>query len=264
MKRLLLLLAIALPIPTGAEAMPMVRIAGGSYVRPLEKGGSTRQVAAFLLDVRQVTNAEFLAFVTAHPEWRRSRVKRLRADAGYLRHWAGDTELGPNAPPEAPVTHVSWFAARAFLKAAGKRLPTIDEWEFAARADERQADASGQAAFRKRILEWYSRPVPEHLPAAASMPANYYGARGMHGLVWEWTLDFVASMAGGESRADGSPDSTRFCGAAGVDPSQAVEYADFMRTAFRSSLQGDFCVAGLGFRGAKDVLPAATEPAPSP
>jgi len=93
------------------------------------------------------------------------------------------------------------------------------------------------------------------------MPSNYHGIRGMHGLVWEWTLDFVASMAGGESRADGSPDSGQFCGAAGVDPNQAIEYADFMRTAFRSSLQGDFCLAGLGFRGARDSLPGATAPA---
>jgi sulfatase modifying factor 1 len=209
MKHLLLLLALAFSVPAGAEDPSMVRIAGGTYVRPLEKNGSIREVAPFLIDVRQVTNAEFLAFVTARPEWRRSQVKRLHADPGYLRHWAGDTELGPQAPPDAPVTHVSWFAARAFLKAAGKRLPTIDEWEFAARADERQADASGDAEFRKRILEWYSRPVPERLPAAESMPANYHGIRGMHGLVWEWTRDFVASMAGGESRADGSPDSTR-------------------------------------------------------
>ena len=34
---------------------------------------------------------------------------------------------------------------------------------------------------------------------------------------------------------------------------QALEYADFMRIAFRSSLQGTFCLEGLGFRGAKDA-----------
>jgi formylglycine-generating enzyme required for sulfatase activity len=75
----------------------------------------------------------------------------------------------------------------------------------------------------------------------------------MHGLVWEWTGDFLASMSGGESRSAGAPDGPLFCGAAGSDPNQALEYADFMRVAFRSSLQGSFCVAGLGFRGAKDA-----------
>jgi formylglycine-generating enzyme required for sulfatase activity len=244
-----------------AAEVPMAKIEGGSYARPLEKAGQTRQVATFLLDVRQVTNAEFLAFVTACPEWQRSRVNRLFADSSYLRHWAGDTELGPLAPPDAPVTNVSWFAARAFLKSQGKRLPTLDEWEFVARADERQTDATGDPEFRKRILAWYSKPMPAVLPAADTMPANVYGVRGQHGLVWEWTRDFIASMSGGESRSDGSPDGPLFCGGAATDPNQAVEYADFMRVAFRSSLQGDFCLGGLGFRGAKDV-PAITDPKP--
>jgi sulfatase modifying factor 1 len=260
MKRLAFILSACLLAGAAAD-VPMVRIEGGSYSRPLEKSGQTRQVAAFFLDVRQVTNAEFLAFVIGHPEWRRSRVNRLFADDSYLRHWSGDTELGPLAPAEAPVTNVSWFAARAYLKAQGKRLPTLDEWEFAARADERQPDASGDPGFRERILEWYSKPAPQVLPAASSMPANFHGARGMHGLVWEWTSNFVASMAGGESRSDGSPLGPLFCGAAGTDPKQAVEYADFMRVAFRSSLQGNFCLEGLGFRGAKD-LPAPTTSQP--
>jgi sulfatase modifying factor 1 len=253
-------LALLSVLPLSGES-PMVRIDGGSYTRPLEKAEQIRQVAPFELDVRQVTNAEFLAFVTARPEWRRSQVNRLFADEGYLRHWASDIELGPQAPPDAPVTNVSWFAARAYLKPLGKRLPSLDEWEFAARADERQIDATGDPAFRKQILAWYSKPTPAVLPAAATMPADVHGVRGLHGLVWEWTRDFVASMSGGESRSDGSPDGPLFCGGAATDPNQAVEYADFMRIAFRSSLQGTFCLAGLGFRGAKD---ASANPAPSP
>lgn len=248
-------------LAVAAAEVPMAKIEGGSYARPLEKSGQTRTVAPFLIDVRQVTNAEFLAFVTAHPEWRRSHVNRLFADSSYLRHWAGDTELGPLAPPEAPVTNVSWFAARAFLKKDGKRLPTLDEWEFVARADERQVDATADPEFRKRILGWYSKPAPAVLPAADSMPANIHGVRGLHGLVWEWTSNFVASMSGGESRSDGSPDGPLFCGGAATDPNQALEYADFMRVAFRSSLQGTFCLGGLGFRGAKDA-PALTNPMP--
>ncbi|QJE95113.1 formylglycine-generating enzyme family protein [Luteolibacter luteus] len=251
--RVAILLGCLLAAAVAAAEMPMAKIAGGRYARPLEKSGQVREVPSFYLDVRQVTNAEYLAFVKLHPEWQRTRVNRLFADNGYLRHWAGDTELGPLAPSEAPVTNVSWFAARAFLKAQGKRLPTLDEWEFVARADERRVDATGEGEFRKRILTWYSKPMPEVLPSAESMPANIYGVRGMHGLVWEWTSNFVASMSGGESRSDGSPEGPLFCGGAATDPNQAIEYADFMRVAFRSSLQGSFCLGGLGFRGAKDA-----------
>ena len=63
------------------------------------------RVSAFELEVAPVTNAAFLAFVTAHPKWRRGQVSRLFADASYLAHWAGDLELGPLAPPDARGRH---------------------------------------------------------------------------------------------------------------------------------------------------------------
>lgn len=243
---------------------PMVAIAGGEYARPLEKGGGLRRVAPYHLDVRQATNAEFLAFVIAHPRWQRSQVNRLFADQGYLSHWVGDTQLGPAAPPHSPVVRVSWHAARAFLKAHGKRLPSVDEWEFAARADANTPDASNDPVFKRTILEWYAKSLVEPLPPAGSQPPNYYAARGMHGLVWEWTADFVSAMAGGEGRSDGTLDSQLFCGGGGADPAQATDYANFMRMAFRSSLQGDFCLPALGFRGARNTSrPDQIKPTPT-
>jgi len=243
---------------------PMVPIEGGVYRRPLEKDGRTREVDDFRLDTRQVTNAEFLAFVLAHPEWRRSKVKRLFADKGYLLKWSGDTGLGAGAPPESPVVCVSWFAARAFLKTVEKRLPTVDEWEFAARADTKSIDANLDPDFKAKILDWYSRPEPPVLPAAGSQEPNIYGVSGMHGIVWEWTDNFVSAMTSGEARADGTLSAQQFCGGGGADPNQATEYANFMRMAFRSSLKGDFCLPGLGFRGAMDSEIPTANPIPKP
>jgi formylglycine-generating enzyme len=268
MKARSLILALAgLANPAvGAEApssSPLMAIAGGEYARPLEKGGALRAVAAYELDVRQATNAEFLAFVIAHPRWRRSQVNRLFADQGYLSHWAGDTELGPAAPPDSPVVRVSWHAARAFLKVHGKRLPSVDEWEFAARADASTADAGNDPVFKRKILDWYAQASPEPLPPAGSQEPNYHGIRAMHGLVWEWTADFVSAMTSGEARSDGTLDGQLFCGGGGADPAQATEYANFMRIAFRSSLQGDYCLPSLGFRGARPA-PQPVPPNPEP
>ena len=229
----------------------MVRVAGGTYIRPLERDPVARTVAAFHLDRRQVTNAEYLAFVRENPQWQRSKVNSLFADDGYLRHWQDDVTLGPTAPPDAPVTNVSWFAARAYLRAFGKRLPSTDEWEFAARASAEKQDATKDPAFKQTILTWYSRPTPRVLPAVTTGVANIYGVQGLHGLVWEWTRDFNSALATGESRADGSPDSALFCGGAGLNTNNATEYADFMRFALRSSLRGNYCLPNLGFRGAR-------------
>jgi formylglycine-generating enzyme required for sulfatase activity len=234
-----------------------VHVPAGSYL-PLygapSKAGATKvrvQVPSFEIDEHAVTNAEYLAFVRAHPEWRRSRVKALVADEGYLRHWAGDLELGPNAPPASPVVNVSWFAARAYLRSVGKDLPTVDQWEYVAAASATRRDASRDPAFLERLREWYSRPTPPVLPAAAGGPRNAYGVSGLHGLVWEWTLDFNSSLVTGESRADSDLDRSLYCGSGAAAATSVEDYAAFMRYAFRSSLQANYAVANLGFRGVK-------------
>ena len=134
-----LLLVLLAPALAGASPVPrgeMAEIPAGVYV-PLSRSvldAESVAVPAFRLDVRPVTNGEFLAFVTAHPKWRRSGVSPLFADRSYLLHWSGDLELGAAAPADAPVVNVSWFVARAYARWVGKRLPTIAEWEHAAAA----------------------------------------------------------------------------------------------------------------------------------
>ena len=251
----------AVPVVTG-----MAQIPAGSY-RPLYNApaparareaapasnipAARRRVAAFDMDVFPVTNGEYLAFVREHPEWRRASANKLFVDEGYLRHWAGDLDPGPNAPEAAPVVSVSWFAARAYLKAQGKQLPTVDQWEYVAAASETEHDASRSPAFLERLLLWYSRPTPAVLPPVTAAMRNVYGVTGMHGLIWEWTLDFNASLVTGESRADSSLDRTIYCGAGAVGASDFENYAAFMRYAFRSSLEARYSVPNLGFRGVR-------------
>jgi formylglycine-generating enzyme required for sulfatase activity len=200
------------------------------------------------MDVQAVTNADFLAFVRAHADWRRSTVKPLFADASYLRHWRGDLDLG-DVDPASPVVNVSWFAARAYLRALGKELPTVNQWEYAAAANERVRDASRDPGFLEQLRQWYGRPTPARLPAAGSTPANVYGVRDLHGVVWEWTRDFNSSLVTGESRADSALDRSLYCGSGAAGATDFDDYAAFMRFAFRSSLEARYTVGNLGFRG---------------
>lgn len=255
------LIALAV-LPAAAEPPPvgMVLISGGSYKPLYSKAAKERSVPSFFLDITQVTNAQFLDFVKAHSEWRRSRVKPAQADAKYLAHWAGDLDLGDEKIRDAPVTHVSWFAAKAYCEAQGKRLPTQDEWEFVARADATRLDASTDQAFLRQLLEWYSKPATSALEAVQSAPLNVHGLRGLHGLVWEWVHDFNSSMMVGDSRGDASLDRRLFCGAGSLFAADVSNYAAYMRYAFRGSLKGDYCVGRLGFRAAKSIAatPVAT------
>ena len=220
--------------------------------RPLfrgEKDAKEVPVAAFQLDVRPVTNGEFLAFVRENPKWQRSQVKRLFADEKYLAHWLGDLDLG-NARAEQPVTNVSWFAAKAFAASRGKRLPTTAEWEVAAGAGFTARDGAKEAEFQQAVALWYGTPSPAVLPDAGGR-ANIFGVRDLHGLVWEWTSDFNSAMVTGDARGDSGLERQLFCGAGSVGAKDTGNFAAFMRFGFRSSLRAGYTVHNLGFRCAK-------------
>ena len=253
---LLVLGAVPAPAQPGDLAPPegMVLVGGGAY-RPLyEAATGTGEVAvdAFFLGETAVTNADYLAFVRANPEWRRSRVKPLFADEGYLAHWAGDLDLG-RALPEQPVVRVSWFAARAYAAWRGHRLPTTDEWEYAASASATRPDGRDDPAYTRRLLAWVGRPMPDPMPAAASMPPNYWGVRGLHGLVWEWVGDFTSALISADSRSNRDANSRRFCAAGAVGAADFEDYVAFLRFGYRGGLEARYTVPNLGFRLAHDA-----------
>jgi sulfatase modifying factor 1 len=234
----------------------MVLIPAGVH-EPLYKSEGERPVAAFFLDREQVTNADFLEFVRANPKWRRSKALPIFVDAHYLELWNGDLELGDatRMRPDGPVTNVSWFAAMAYAKWRGKRLPTQAEWEMAAAASLTRARGREDPDHARRILEWYARPTRLPLPPVREAPPDFHGVRGLHGVVWEWVLDFQTALVTGESRADVGLERNLFCGAGATGASDFRDYAAFMRYAFRSSLDAKYSVPNLGFRCAKDAPP---------
>ncbi len=235
---------------------PDLRVIRGGEYQPFYRLAARPRVTvrSFALDVRPVTNERFLAFVQANPAWQRSRVRRLFADADYLAHWAGDAALGPDARPAQPVTRVSWFAARAFCRAQGRRLPTEAEWEYVARASATSPNAPSDPVTTARILAWYGHPNAALADVGASRP-DYWGLQDLHGLVWEWVEDFNSALVVTDSRDNQGPGAGRFCGAASAGARDVGDYVAFMRYAFRQSLRGSYTVRNLGFRCASDLPP---------
>lgn len=233
----------------------MVLIPAGVYAPLLRAKDEPDRVPvpAFRLDERPVTNAEFLEFVRVNPQWRRSAVSPLFADSGYLGDWAGDLELGERAPAAAPVVRVSWFAARAFARAHGKRLPTTAEWELAASAGFSSPNGASEPGFAAAVLNWFSRPTPALLPPSGAGRPNFYGARDLFGVVWEWVDDFNTAMVTGESRADTGLERDLYCGSGAAGARDPSDYAGFMRAGFRSSLRASYVVPNLGFRCAQSL-----------
>lgn len=76
----------------------------------------------FALDPREVTNREFLAFLTA------TKYRPAIGDS-FLAHWPGGQPRAEDL--DRPVTFVTLDDARAYARWAKKRLPTEHEWQVA-------------------------------------------------------------------------------------------------------------------------------------
>ncbi|MFE3182659.1 ergothioneine biosynthesis protein EgtB [Streptomyces violascens] len=175
-----------------------------------ERPAHHRIVPAFHLDTAPVTCGAYLRFIEdgGYREerwwepagWAMVREHELSAplfwrhEGGeWLRRRFGVTEP---VPVNEPVLHVSWYEADAYARWAGRRLPTEEEWEKAARHD----PASG----RSRRYPWGDAdPSPAHANLGQRhlrpAPAGAYpegqsplGIRQLIGDVWEWTSsDFL-------------------------------------------------------------------------
>jgi formylglycine-generating enzyme required for sulfatase activity len=211
------------------------------------------KVEPFYLEVFPVSNSEFLEFVRAHPKWRRSEVKRIFADSDYLKAWAGDLEPGSGVLSNAPVTYVSWFAAKAYASWKGKRLPSTAEWEYAANASATRPDGEKDPEFVRKVQDWYSTASPMLLPAVGLSGTNFFGVCDLHGLVWEWVADFNTTMVTGDARGDTGLDRQLFCAGGSQNAKDRNNFPSYMRYGFRSSLKASYTVHNLGFRCAQSL-----------
>ncbi|MER5255806.1 ergothioneine biosynthesis protein EgtB [Streptomyces sp. NPDC002855] len=175
-----------------------------------ERPAHHRLVPPFYIDTTPVTNAEYQRFIAdggyARQQWwtpagwdmvrgnNLSAPLFWRQEGGrWLRRHFGTVEA---VPPDEPVLHVSWYEADAYARWAGRRLPSEEEWEKAARHDPAtdrsmrypwgDADPTPE---RANLCQRHLRPAP-----AGSYPAGEspLGVRQLIGDVWEWTSsDFL-------------------------------------------------------------------------
>ncbi len=244
----------ATTLPEIKSPVMMVDIPGGEYQPFYGSDTALVKVKPFLIDERPVTNGEFLAFVKAYPQWRRSEVKRLYADTNYLHSWIADTVLPAHADLNAPVTQLSWYAAKAYARAVGKRLPTLDEWEWVAMADETVPNARKKKSYSDRIVNLYLVKGKQY-NAVKQSPPNYWGVYNFFDLVWEWTDDFNSVLVTGDSRSGEYSDNNLFCAGSATSATDVLNYAAFMRFSMRAGLKAHYTVANLGFRCARDTEP---------
>ena len=250
----LMLLALA-PVAMAAD---YVAIPGGHFVSALAIDSSAARIAIkpFAMRVEPVTNAEYLDFVRAHPDWQRGQAAPLFAGSQYLAAWRAPLTPGPDAGPDQPVTQVSWFAARAFCAGEQARLPSWYEWEYVAAADANRRDARQDPARNQQILSAILASTGSLPGRIGQHPANAYGVRDLNRLLWEWTGDYAAMFPNADARVAGAGPSLALCGGSALAFADKSQFALMMRVAALTALQPADAAPRVGFRCVRE-LPGA-------
>ena len=146
------------------------------------------RLGRFAIDETPVTNAQFARFLEA-------TGYRPRHQENFLKHWKSRQPIP--GEHEHPVVYVDLDDARAFARWAGKRLPTEEEWQYAAQGRDGRRYPWGEVMQPGRCNggETGGRTVVKAFPSGRSP----FGCYDMCGNVWQWTES---------ERTDGR---TRFC-----------------------------------------------------
>ena len=145
----------------------------------------TVDVNAFYIHKYEVTNAQYKIFVDANPQWQKNSIPRKFHNGEYLKLWKDNTY--PPGKENHPVVYVSWYAAMAYAKWAGRRLPTEAEWEKAARGGLVGAKYPWGDVIDDSMAN-YGGDFGDTKPVGSYSP-NDYGLYDMTGNVMEWCLD---------------------------------------------------------------------------
>lgn len=199
--------AVKSPGPANSGSHSMVSIPAGEFLMgnngrtQAEGAGDTDETPAhpvyvdrFMIDVYEVTNAQFQAFTDATGHRTPIHWKLPRPGKGS----------GLTFPPEKsdhPVVYVDWFDANDYCRWAGKRLPSEAEWEKAARGTDGRIFPWGNAFDPARAntpQHWLvERREGNTLPVGRfENGKSPYGLYDMAGNVYEWTASWYKPYPG--------------------------------------------------------------------
>ena len=145
-------------------------------------------LSAYAMDVAPVTNGQFAEFLE-------SSGYQPRHGENFLKHWVDGR--WPMGKKEHPVVYVDLEDARAYAAWAGKRLPTEEEWQWAAQGPKGLRYPWGNE-WREGVCNDGSGGGTTSV-RAFGQGRSPFGCYDMCGNVWEWTES---------EREDGR---TRFC-----------------------------------------------------
>jgi len=135
------------------------------------------KMSRFYIDRYPVTNAQFYDFLVA-TGYKPDQFKN------FLKHW--ENNIYPRGQENYPVVYVSYEDAQAYAEWSKKRLPTEEEWQYAAQGNTGNKWPWGDEFHATKCNNAFGRPTPVD---AFPKGANQFGVEDLVGNVWQMTND---------------------------------------------------------------------------
>ena len=186
------------PAP-GVESMAL--IPGGSYTISYgdSKEEKTVKLDPFYIDTYEVTNEKFARFLNdVYPKAKEGWLLWVNTEKGSeFKIIMNEDEEGVFSVVEGyenhPVVTVSWEGATAYAEWEGKSLPTIEQWEAAARGNSTArfpwGDEIDPEKANFRTNEQLHKKEKGEIKPVGSYAPNEFGLYDVVGNAWEWTAD---------------------------------------------------------------------------
>jgi len=195
------------------------------------------EVPAFWIDKYEVTNFQFLDF----------SVKERYAGEGVKEGKDWRTLATPDKAM-VPVQYITFGDAEAYCKSVGRRLPTEEEWEFAARGPDGRAYPWGNDWVDNRS-NTAETGLLKPVDIGTYDDVSEFGVHDMLGNVREWTSTWYSPYPGNPKKDSFSGKQRRVI--RGLSPNHKGKMAHLWdRDALPPAYLGD-----IGFRCAKDATP---------
>ncbi len=137
----------------------------------------TVSIPHFFMDKYPVTNEQYKLFID-------QTSYKPEDTTSYLKHWLnGSPQIGSS---DLPVVYVSLEDARAYARWAGKRLPTEQEWQYAAQGGDMRKYPWGNKMDSTRCNFNLNFATPVNRFSKGGSPFN---VMDMAGNVWQMTAD---------------------------------------------------------------------------
>ncbi|WP_455223094.1 formylglycine-generating enzyme family protein [Kaarinaea lacus] len=194
---------------------------------------------AFYIDKFEVTNGEFKQFLRDLGKYSELQISDL-------------TERLQMQQDNLPVRNITWFKADEYCRFVGKRLPTEEEWEKAARGTDGREYPWGN--------EWNADNVNAGQGEADLTPVgsfeqgkSAYGVYDMAGNVMEWTADWYEPYPGAEYQSPNYGKKRRVVRGGSWGGVGHYVIPHYFRVAYRFNFPPDQAFNDVGFRCAKDA-----------